>query len=86
MDLLGRYVGPHWQAWLRRFGSLFTSIITGVFAWYSLQFVLLEYADGIVAFGDVPAWLCESVMPVGAGIISLRYLLHTFVPPWSGSA
>jgi len=81
IDLLGRLFSDSWQKHMRRFSSLFTCLIAGVFAWYSLQFVMLDYADGIVAFAGVPAWLCESVMPIGAGIISLRYLLHVFVPP-----
>jgi len=24
----------------------------------------------------VPAWLCEAVMPLGSGIMALRYALH----------
>ncbi len=81
IDLLGRLFSDSWKQHSRRFASFFTCLITGVFAWYSLQFVMLDYADGIVAFAGVPAWLCESVMPLGAALISLRYLLHTFVPP-----
>ncbi len=81
IDLLGRLFSDSWKRHSRRFASLFTSLITGVFAWYSLQFVMLDYADGIVAFAGVPAWLCESVMPLGAAVISLRYLLHVFLPP-----
>lgn len=81
IDLLGRLFSESWQKHSRRFAHLFTCLITGVFAWYSLQFVMLDYADGIVAFAGVPAWLCESVMPLGAAVISLRYFLHVFVPP-----
>jgi TRAP-type C4-dicarboxylate transport system permease small subunit len=81
IDLLGRLFSDSWKKHTRRFANFFTCLVTGVFAWYSMQFVLLDYADGIVAFAGVPAWLCESVMPLGATIISLRYLLHTFRPP-----
>ena len=81
IDLLGRFFSDSWKKHTRRFANFFTCVVTGVFAWYSMQFVLLDYADGIVAFAGVPAWLCESVMPLGATIISLRYLLHTFLPP-----
>ena len=47
-----------------------------MFAWYSYQFVLLDYEDGIIAFASVPAWVCEVVMPVGASLICLRYLIR----------
>lgn len=78
IDLLTRFVGDISNAWLSRFRSLFTAVVAGVFAWYSLEFVILDYQDGIIAFASVPAWVCEAVMPLGAGLISLRYLLRTF--------
>lgn len=77
MDLLSRFIRPRFEEALRRFRCLFTSVIAGIFTWYSLQFVLLDYEDGIIAFAGIPAWVCESVMPFGGALISLRYLLHT---------
>jgi len=78
IDLLTRFIGPLSEKILVRLRSLFTAFIAGVFSWYSLQFVLLDYQDGIIAFAAVPAWACEVIMPLGAGLISLRYLLRTF--------
>jgi TRAP-type C4-dicarboxylate transport system permease small subunit len=78
IDLLTRFIGPVSEKYLVRLRSLFTAVIAGVFSWYSLQFVLLDYEDGIIAFAKVPAWMCEVVMPFGAGLIALRYLLRTF--------
>ena len=78
IDLLTRFTDARSSIWLTRFRSLFTAVIAGVFAWYSLEFVILDYQDGIIAFAGVPAWICESVMPIGATLISLRYLLRTF--------
>lgn len=80
IDLMPRFVSPISGRWLARFRSAFTAAVAGIFAWYSLQFVLLDYEDGIAAFADVPAWVCESVMPLGAGLICLRYLVHTIRP------
>jgi TRAP-type C4-dicarboxylate transport system permease small subunit len=76
IDLLTRYTGVRSSLWLGRFRSLFTAFIAGVFAWYSYQFVLLDYEDGIIAFASVPAWVCEVVMPFGAALICLRYLIR----------
>lgn len=78
IDLLTRFIGDRSSIWLTRFRSLFTAVIAGVFAWYSLDFVRLDYEDGIIAFAKVPAWVCEIVMPVGAALISFRYLVRTF--------
>lgn len=80
IDLLTRFIGDRSNAWLERLRNLFTAFVAGVFAWYSLRFVILDYQDGITAFAAVPAWVCEVVMPFGAALISLRYLLRTFSP------
>jgi len=77
IDLLTRFTAKRSALWLDRFRSLFTAFVSGVFAWYSFDFVRLDYQDGIIAFAGVPAWICESIMPVGAGLICLRYLIRT---------
>ena len=80
IDLLARFVSDKSSVWLERFRNLFTAFIAGVFAWYSFEFVMLDYQDGIIAFAGVPAWLCEVVMPLGAALICFRYVLKTFAP------
>jgi TRAP-type C4-dicarboxylate transport system permease small subunit len=77
MDLLARYLKPARQVLMVRFRCLFAAVVAGIFTWYSAQFVLLDYEDGVRAFAHVPAWVCELVMPVGGAIIALRYVLHT---------
>lgn len=76
IDLLTRFIGEISSKWLDRFRSLFTAFIAAVFAWYSFDFVRLDYQDEMIAFASVPAWMCEAVMPFGAALISLRYLLR----------
>jgi C4-dicarboxylate transporter DctQ subunit len=76
IDLLTRFTGERSSRWLDRFRSLFTATVAGLFAWYSFDFVRLDYEDGIIAFASVPAWVCEAVMPVGAGLICLRYFIR----------
>ena len=81
IDVLTRFAPPHWQRPLKRFANAFTCMVLGVFAWHSYRFVRFEYEDGTLAFASVPAWACEAILPVGAAVISLRYLLHTLDPP-----
>ena len=76
IDLLTRFTGERSSLWLDRFRSLFTAFIAGVFTWYSYEFVRLDYEDGIIAFASAPAWICELVMPIGAALICLRYLIR----------
>jgi TRAP-type C4-dicarboxylate transport system permease small subunit len=80
MDVISQFVDEAARKLLRRIGSVFTCVVCGLFAWYSFQFVVLDYQDEIIAFGRVPAWICEAIMPVGGAVMSFRYLLHVFRP------
>ena len=51
IDLATRFVPVRWRRPLARFANGFTCAVFGVFAWFSLQFVLFEHADGMIAFG-----------------------------------
>lgn len=81
MDLAGRFLSEGSNRILRRVTSAFTAFVCGMFAWHSGRFVWLDYLDGVTAFASVPAWTCEVIMPLGAGVMALRYLLHTVKPP-----
>lgn len=81
MDVVTRYLPDGIQNLSRRLTALFTAVVCGLFAWYSLSFVQEEMEYGTMAFGEVPAWVCATIMPVGFGIMALRYLLHVFVVP-----
>ena len=54
---------------------LFTSVVCAIVAWYSFEFVVLEYQDGAMAFSKVPVWLTEVIIPIAFANISLRYLI-----------
>lgn len=80
MDVLARFLDARWQRLLRRLTSAFTVAVCALFAYHSARFVYYDYQDGITAFAAVPAWLCELIIPVGASVMALRYLLHTVKP------
>lgn len=81
MDLVARFLHGAWKRQLRRLTSGFTVAVCGLFAYHSARFVWIDYQDGVLAFAAVPAWACEIIMPVGAGVMGLRYLLHVIDPP-----
>ena len=43
--------------------------------WHSFRFVVMEKADGFTAFANVPAWICEAIIPMAFAVISIRYTL-----------
>lgn len=76
IDLVARFASERANRWISRLTSVFTALVCFVLAWFSVTLVLWDYRDGTSGFGAVPAWVCELVMPLGAGIIGLRYLLR----------
>jgi len=81
IDIVSRFVNEAKKRWLQRFACAFTCAVLAVFAWFSFKFVRFEFQDGVIAFASVPAWVCEAILPVGAGVMSLRYLMHVVEPP-----
>jgi len=58
--------------------NLFTAVVCSIVAYYSMEFVWMEYQDGGIAFASVPNWLCESIIPIAFFIITIRYILLAF--------
>jgi len=82
MDVISRYLPEGLRRLSARLTAVFTALICGLFAWFSTTFVIEEMEYGTMAFGEVPAWACALVMPVGFGIMALRYVLHAVsLPP-----
>lgn len=60
---------------------LVQAVVSQISAWtclvvaaYGLQWVRYDYADGLLAFAGIPAWLLEAVIPFSFALIGLRYL------------
>lgn len=85
IDIIGRFLPPRIHKVTVVFTALFTAGIAAALAWYSLEFVRLEYENPSTAFANVPSWVCESIMPIAFTVIMLRYLLLAMVTPWSKS-
>ncbi len=77
IDIAGRFLPERYKPYVSRFAHLFTCVLLSLFAWYSYDFVRFEYEDQTIAFAQIPAWICEAIMPVGAAIMALRYAVHT---------
>ena len=82
VDIIGRFLPPLAHKVAIVFTALFTAGIAGALAWYSLDFVKIEYENPSMAFGSVPTWVCESIMPMAFTVIGLRYLLLAATAPF----
>lgn len=81
IDIVNRFGGAKLQAFASRATALFAAALCGALGWYSIDFIRWDYIDGVLAFANVPAWLCESVIPVVAFWMALRFVLQAIWPP-----
>ncbi len=79
IDILDRYLPERGKVYANFVVKLFTALICMIAAYYSLLFVQMEFADGGMAFAQVPTWLCEAIIPFAFTVIALRYFLLSFV-------
>lgn len=79
IDIMNRYLSGRAKFIVQFVIELFTALICIVVAYYSLEFVQIEFAYGSESFAKVPTWLCESIIPFAFMVISLRYFLLCFI-------
>lgn len=77
IDLAGRLAGPRLKSALGIVTSVFAAAVCLIIAWYSHNFVRFAWEFGDVAFGNVPAWPLQIIIPFTFGLMGLRFLLQT---------
>ncbi len=75
IDVLSRFLPARAKAASEALNSLFAAAVCGVVAYHAVRLVLLDKDAATVAFGAVPTWVCELIIPFGFGVIGLRYAL-----------
>ncbi len=79
IDLVTHLLPARIRAGVQALTSLFAAIVCGVVAWYAAIFILDERGYGSAGLLGLPDWLLHSVIPLGFGLISLRYALHSLI-------
>jgi TRAP-type C4-dicarboxylate transport system permease small subunit len=79
IDVVNRYLSARAKGISEAVVELFTALVCAIAAFYSLRFVLSEFAYGSSAFARVPAWVCESVIPAAFTVIALRHFLSFLI-------
>lgn len=75
VDAVTRMVGERWRLAIRVVTDLFTALVCSGVAWHAARLVREDRAAGLEAFGGIPVWVCELVLPLAFAVIGLRYLL-----------
>lgn len=56
--------------------NLFSALVLFVVAYYCVEFIKLDFESSTVAFGHVPVWISETVLPVTFALMGLRFLVQ----------
>lgn len=75
IDLLTRFLPGRWQPATKVIVDLFTAVVCALVAWQAARFVQMEHAYGSTVLGNFPAWIVQSILPVGFAIVAYRYFL-----------
>lgn len=81
LDVLQRFLAPVAQRLARMLTLGFAAIMCAAMAWFSFDLVKIDLSSGSDAFGNVPSWLIESILPAGFGLMALRFALRAFASP-----
>lgn len=75
IDIFSRLLQGRALAISRTVVALFTAGVCGLLAWHTFRFVQDEYAWSDVAVAGLPIWVWQSILPLGFGLITWRYIL-----------
>lgn len=73
IDLLSRFLSAKFKAASRALNALFTAAVCGVIAYHAARLVLIDKEADTSVFAGLPTWICELIIPIGFGVIALRY-------------
>ncbi len=84
IDIVSRLLPQRMKKAVNAVLNLFAAVVCGIVAYSSLRLVRLEYLDGAVAFGAIPTWTLESIIPLSFGVMAFRYfaLMLSEVRQW----
>jgi TRAP-type C4-dicarboxylate transport system permease small subunit len=78
IDILSRFLTERPRLMCRLAVDAFAALVCALIAVHAARFVHAEYEAGVMAFGRVPAWLTELILPVAFILIALRYVILFF--------
>jgi TRAP-type C4-dicarboxylate transport system permease small subunit len=81
VDVLQRFLPPGAQRAARVATLLFAAAICAALAWYGWGLVGVDLDGGAKSDFGVPNWLLESILPIGFGLMAVRFALRAFAMP-----
>ncbi len=73
IDIISRFLPENLKNISQLIVQVFAAFVCAVMTWLSFKFVLSEMEYEMMAFASVPAWVCESIIPIAFAVICFRY-------------
>lgn len=81
LDFIARFASGAALRVARFVALAFAAALCGAMAWYSWALVELDregHTEGVLG---IPAWMLELILPLGFGLMALRFLIRSLLPP-----
>ncbi len=73
IDVITRFLSQRNKLIALAFNHLFVASVCAIIAWHAGRFVLMDYEADSPAFGAIPSWVMELILPFAFGAMALRY-------------
>jgi TRAP-type C4-dicarboxylate transport system permease small subunit len=83
LDFIGRWVSGVKLRIARFIALTFAAVLCGLMAWHSWALVQLDLEGGTEGVLGISAWMLELILPLGFGLMALRFLIRSVLPPKS---
>ena len=80
IEVLTRFLPARHQRLVERGVLLFAAAVSTFLGVAAVDLVRQEQGTGSMAFGPVPTWMLQLVLPVGFAIVAFRFGLQTILP------
>ncbi|MCP4874834.1 MAG: TRAP transporter small permease subunit [Gammaproteobacteria bacterium] len=75
IDLMSRFFKRNTHRLIQSIIGQISAWTCLVIAWHGLSWIQMDYADEMVSFSGIPAWVLEAIVPSAFGLIGLRYFI-----------
>lgn len=76
LGIVERYLPRAWHRPAAIAAAAFAALVTAALAWQGYRFVFESFSYGDSVLDGRPAWIFQSVIPIGFAIMSCRFVLH----------
>ena len=78
IDVLSKFLPEKLNFMVQRFTNAFAALICFYMAYYSVDLVQLSLEFNDRTFSNIPVWILQLIMPVGFGLMALRFVFNIF--------